>query len=298
MTTGGAGQARLIPAGAARPFLIAGPCVIEGEAMALSVAEQLAAAARRAGLTYIFKSSYLKDNRTAAGAFAGPGLGEGLRILRRVREKVGVPILTDVHAVDEVEPVAAVADVLQVPAFLCRQGRLLHACGASGRAVNVKKGQFLAPADMGQAVAKIREANPQAEILLTERGTFFGYRDLVVDMRAIALLRALGAHVVYDATHALQHPGAGGDRRFARALARAALAAGAQGIFAEVHPDPPRALCDASTQMPLADAPRWIEEWAALGSAIAQIESGDQPVDGPDWPGLEQGHGPGSRRGI
>jgi 2-dehydro-3-deoxyphosphooctonate aldolase (KDO 8-P synthase) len=280
---------RLVPPGARRPLLIAGPCVIESEALALRVAEGLAAAARAAGLVFVFKSSYLKDNRTTAGAFTGPGLGEGLRILAKVRTEVGVPVLTDVHAVEEVAPVAEVVDALQVPAFLCRQGRLLRACGATGRPVNVKKGQFLAPADMAHAVAKVREANPSAEILLTERGTSFGYRDLVVDMRAIALMRTLGAVVVFDATHALQHPGAGGDRRFARTLARAALAAGAQGIFAEVHPDPPRALCDASTQLALADAPAWIADWAAFGAFVAQREVGDAAVAGPDWPGLESG---------
>jgi len=281
--------APLFPAAARRPLLIAGPCVIESEAVAVRVAAGLAAAARAAGLVFVYKSSYLKDNRTTAGAFAGPGLDEGLRILARVRAEVGVPILTDVHAVSEIAPVAEVADVIQVPAFLCRQGRLLRACGATGRAVNVKKGQFLAPADMAQAVAKVREGNPAAEILLTERGTFFGYRDLVVDMRAIALMRMMGVVVVFDATHSLQRPGAGGDRRFARALARAALAAGAQGIFAEVHPDPPRALCDASTQLALSDAPAWIADWAAFGAFAAEHELSGPAAGGPDWPGLESG---------
>ncbi len=278
----------LFPAGAPRPLLIAGPCVIESETLALRVAEVLAAAARAAGLVFVYKSSYLKDNRTTAGAFAGLGLDEGLRILAKVRAEVGVPVLTDVHAVDEVAPVAEVVDALQVPAFLCRQGRLLRACGATGRPVNLKKGQFLAPADMAHAAAKVRETHAAAEVWLTERGTFFGYRDLVVDMRAIVLMRSLGI-VVFDATHSLQRPGAGGDRRFARHLARAALVAGAQGIFAEVHPDPPRALCDASTQLALADAPAWIADWAAFGAFAAQHGAGEGPLAGPDWPGLESG---------
>jgi 2-dehydro-3-deoxyphosphooctonate aldolase (KDO 8-P synthase) len=260
--------------------------VLEEEALVMQVAEEVAAAARNLGIFFIFKSSYLKDNRTAADSFTGPGLDAGLRTLARVRREVGVPVLTDVHGRDEVAAVAEVADVLQVPAFLCRQSRLLAACAQSGRAVNIKKGQFLAPADMAHAVAKARAANPHVELLLTERGSCFGYRDLVVDMRAVALMRALGCRVVFDATHALQRPGAGGDRRFAAALARAALGAGAEGIFAEVHPDPARARSDATTQLPLASLPALLEEWLRLGTLVAQLEEQGLP-GGPDWPGLE-----------
>ncbi|MBM3318855.1 MAG: 3-deoxy-8-phosphooctulonate synthase [Candidatus Eisenbacteria bacterium] len=266
------GAARCIPEDARRPFVIAGPCVLEGEAMALRVAESLAAACRARGLAYVFKASYMKDNRTAEGAYSGPGLAAGLALLARVRREVGVPVLTDVHAVDEVAPAAEAVDILQVPAFLCRQTRLLRACAASGRAVNIKKGQFLAMRDIARAVEKARAARPQAEILLTERGTFFGYHDLVVDMRAIAYMRTLGARVVFDVTHALQHPGCGGCREFARPLARAGLGAGAEGIFAEVHPDPPRALSDATTQLALADAPALIDEWARLGDLVRGLE--------------------------
>jgi 2-dehydro-3-deoxyphosphooctonate aldolase (KDO 8-P synthase) len=237
------------------------------------VAERLAAAARAHGLTYLFKASYLKDNRTSAGSYTGPGLAAGLAILARVRREIGVPVLTDVHAVDEVAPAAEAVDVLQIPAFLCRQTRLLQAAARSGRAVNIKKGQFLAMDDIGEAVAKVRAARPEAEILLTERGTFFGYHDLVVDMRALAHMRTLGCRVVFDVTHALQHPGRGGARAFARPLARAGLGAGAEGLFAEIHPDPPRALSDATTQLPLADAPALIAEWARLGALVAALEA-------------------------
>lgn len=272
---------------AVRPFVIAGPCVLETEAMALEVADALARATQKAGLAYIFKASYLKDNRSSGSSYTGPGLEEGLRILARVKQEVGVPILTDVHAREEVATVAEVADILQIPAFLCRQGRLLRACAESGRAINVKKGQFLAPADMAEAVAKLRAARSDAEILLTERGTSFGYRDLIVDMRAIALMRQMGCRVVFDATHSLQHPGAGGDRRFARTLARAALAAGAEGIFAEIHPQPDNARCDRETQLPLAGAAALLGEWARMGRLAQELEAEDMPMARGAWPGLE-----------
>ncbi len=263
--------------------------------MALEVARAVHAAASERGLRYVFKSSYLKDNRTSARSFTGLGLEEGLRILARVRETVGVPVLTDVHELEEIEPVAAVVDALQIPAFLCRQGRLIERCAATGRTLNVKKGQFLAPADMVEAVAKIRAVRPEAEILLTERGSAFGYRDLVVDMRSIALMRGLGCRVVFDATHSLQRPGRGGDRRWARPLARAALAAGAEGIFAEIHPRPERARCDASTQLPMGAVGALIDEWAAVGELIERLEKEGPQFEGPNWPGLETpSGGPGS----
>lgn len=240
--------------------------------MALRVAETLAHACRAQGLHYIFKASYLKDNRTSISSFVGPGLERGLAILERVRREVGVPVLTDVHAVEEVAPAAEAVDVLQVPAFLCRQTRLLQACARTGRAVNVKKGQFLAMRDIAHAVEKLRAVDPALEVLLTERGSFFGYHDLVVDMRAIAHMRTLGARVVFDLTHSLQHPGRGGCREFTRPLARAGLGAGAEGIFAEVHPNPQRALSDATTQLPLEAAPALIAEWARLGECVSGLE--------------------------
>ncbi len=278
----------LFPEECARPFLIAGPCVLEDEEMAIQVAAEAAAAARECGIFYIFKASYRKDNRTAPDSPSGPGLSAGLRILERVRREIDVPVMTDLHCREEVAAVAEVVDLLQIPAFLCRQSRLIAACGATGRAINIKKGQFVAPADMAHAVAKVRAVNPAAEILLTERGTCFGYRDLVIDMRSIAHLRSFGCRVVFDATHALQHPGAGGDRRFVMPLARAALAAGAEGIFAEVHPQPERALSDATTQLPLDRLPRLLDEWRRLGELIASIEETSPSFAGSDWPGLEE----------
>ncbi len=281
------GSGFVIPPNAKRPFLIAGPCVLEGEAMALDVAGTMAALARERGLTYVFKASYRKDNRTAAASYTGPAMEEGLATLAAVRERIGVAVLTDIHCREEVAAVAEVVDVLQIPAFLCRQSRLLTAAAQTGRTINIKKGQFLAPADMAHAVAKVREARPDAEILLTERGSCFGYRDLVVDMRAVALMRSLGGRVVFDATHALQRPGAGGDRRFGPALARAALAAGAEGIFAEVHPDPARALSDSTTQFPLEIMPALLDEWVRVGALIAEIEEHSPVLEADSWPGLE-----------
>ncbi len=284
-------DAPLIPADARRPLLIAGPCVLEGEELALRVAEAVAREARARQLFYIFKASYLKDNRTASDAYVGPGLDEGLRILDKVRREIAVPVLTDVHAVDEVSAAAQVVDVLQIPAFLCRQTRLIEAAARSGRVVNVKKGQFLAMRDIRHAVEKARRVRPGVELLLTERGTFFGYHDLVVDMRAIAYMRTLGCRVIFDATHALQHPGRGGSREFARPLARAALGAGAEGIFAEVHPDPDHALSDATTQLPLEDVPALLDEWVCVGEVVATLEA-----RGPRQSPRAQGAGLGAER--
>lgn len=280
-------QEPLIRRDGRRPFLIAGPCVIESEEMALQVAEHLLTLANEHGLQYIFKSSYLKANRTSGSSFTGLGFEEGLSILAKVKARFGLPIITDVHCRNEVSAVAEVADILQIPAFLCRQSELLSACAVTGRAINIKKGQFLAPADMAHGIAKIREDRPDAEILLTERGSSFGYRDLIVDMRAIALMGALEVPVVFDVTHSLQKPGKGGDRRFARTLARAALAAGASGIFVETHPDPPQARCDAATQLPLAEMARLIAEWARLGDLIRELEANDPPLGASDWAGFE-----------
>ncbi|MBD3236714.1 MAG: 3-deoxy-8-phosphooctulonate synthase [Candidatus Eisenbacteria bacterium] len=272
MDSGQPRSASLLPEEAPRPFVIAGPCVLEGQEMALEIAERLRGWTRDRGLPYVFKTSYRKANRTAPDSPEGPGLDAGLRILQRVRQEIGVPVLTDVHSVEEAAAAGAVVDVLQIPAFLCRQTDLIRAAAQASAVLNVKKGQFLAMDDIAHAVEKARAANPAAEIWLTERGSFFGYHDLVVDMRAIAHMRSLPVRVVFDATHSLQHPGRGGDRRFARPLARAALGAGAEGIFAEVHPDPSRALSDASTQLPLASVPALLDEWAAIGEVVRPWE--------------------------
>ena len=236
------------------PF-IAGPCVIESEELALDVARRLAAMAHRLGLALVFKASFDKANRSSIKSYRGPGLEEGLRVLRLVREETGLPLLTDVHEPAQCERVAEVCDVLQIPAFLSRQTDLLLAAARTGRAVNVKKGQFLAPDDTRLAVEKAAAVGNH-RVFVTERGVSFGYHNLVVDMRSFAILHDLGIPVVFDVTHSLQLPSSGegvtgGDRRFAEPLARAAVAAGADGLFMEVHPDPDRALSDAATQLPL-----------------------------------------------
>jgi 2-dehydro-3-deoxyphosphooctonate aldolase (KDO 8-P synthase) len=263
------------PLPADRLFVIAGPCVIEGEAMTLDVAAKLKEICARLSVELVFKSSYRKDNRTAIDSFTGPEIDEGLRILARVRDELGLPVLTDVHCRLEVAPAAAVATVLQIPAFLCRQTRLMQDAARTGCVVNVKKGQFLAPADTARVLEKLRAARPEGEYWLTERGTSFGYRDLLVDPRAIATMRDLECTVVYDATHSLQQPGRGGDRRFARPLARAAIAAGADGLFLETHPDPDHALSDPTTQLPLDSIPDFLEEMVEWKTAqAAQVRKG------------------------
>jgi 2-dehydro-3-deoxyphosphooctonate aldolase (KDO 8-P synthase) len=236
-------------------LLIAGPCVIESESHAIETALAVRDIARRVGVPYVFKASYDKANRTSAGSFRGPGLHEGLRVLARVREKAGVPILTDIHESSQAEPVAAVADILQIPAFLSRQTDLLAAAAATGRIVNIKKGQFLAPDDMRHAVAKVTGAGTD-RVIVTERGVTFGYHNLVVDMRAFPILRKLGCPVVYDVTHSLQLPGAGdgvtaGQSEFIEPLAAAGVAAGVDGVFMEVHEHPERAKSDAQNALRL-----------------------------------------------
>jgi len=235
--------------------LIAGPCVIESREHCLRVAREAASIARDLGIPMVFKASFDKANRTSITSFRGPGLEEGLDILAEVRDTVAVPVLTDVHEVSQVGPAAAVVDVLQIPAFLCRQTDLLVAAAQSGRPVNVKKGQFLAPADMRHVVGKLEEGGATG-IMLTDRGTSFGYNNLVVDFKGLCRLRDLGYPVVFDVTHSLQLPGAGdgetaGERRFAEPLACAAAAVGVDVLFVEVHDDPPAALSDGSTQLPL-----------------------------------------------
>ncbi len=235
--------------------LIAGPCVIESRDHALKMASAIAAIARQLDLPYIFKSSFDKANRTALDSFRGPGLEEGLVILAEVKDTVGVPVLTDVHLPEQVTAVAEVADVLQIPAFLCRQTDLVLAVGRAGKVVNVKKGQFLAPYKMEHVVAKI-ESTDNHRILLTDRGTTFGYQDMVSDMRSILIMQRTGYPVIFDATHSAQIPGSGagetgGSREFIPALARSAVAVGCDGIFMEVHDNPSQAKSDAATQWPL-----------------------------------------------
>jgi 2-dehydro-3-deoxyphosphooctonate aldolase (KDO 8-P synthase) len=239
--------------------LIGGPCAIEDEKHALMTAERLAQIAGERRVPFVYKSSYDKANRSALDGYRGPGLQEGLRILRRVREVVGVPVLSDVHQVEEVAPAAEVLDVLQIPAFLCRQTDLVLAVGRTGKPVNVKKGQFLAPADMRNIVEKIRSTGNQ-RILVTERGTTFGYHNLVVDMRGLVQMRELGVPLIFDATHSVQLPGAGGtrsggERQYVPALARAAVAVGIDALFMEMHEDPDRTLPDGR---PLSDGPNML----------------------------------------
>ncbi len=244
--------------------IIAGPCVIESEAAALEVARALKEYAGLLALPLIFKASYDKANRTSVTSFRGPGLAKGLEILARVKEEVGLPVLSDVHQVSEVGPAARVLDVLQIPAFLCRQTDLVVAAAATGKALNLKKGQFLAPWDMAPAVEKARSTGNDL-ILLTERGAMFGYNNLVVDFRSLPLLQELGCPVVLDVTHSVQLPGgqgscSGGQRQFIPMLSRAGVAAGVDALFMEVHPDPAAALCDGPNSLPLAEVlPLWWE---------------------------------------
>ncbi|HEX7183950.1 MAG TPA: 3-deoxy-8-phosphooctulonate synthase [Thermoanaerobaculia bacterium] len=233
--------------------VIAGPCVVESEERTVETAHMLASMAERLEVALVFKSSFDKANRSSIASFRGPGLEEGLRVLRLVREETGLPVLTDVHEPGQCAPAAEVCDVLQIPAFLCRQTDLVVAAAATGRPVNIKKGQFMAPDDMRKIVDKARSAGND-RITVTERGASFGYHNLVVDMRSFAMLHDEGIPVIYDVTHSLQLPGggeeSGGQRRFAEPLARAAVAAGADGVFLEVHPEPERALSDSAVQLP------------------------------------------------
>lgn len=245
-------------------FVIGGPCVIENEAMALQAAEFLKKTCRSLHIPFVYKSSYDKANRTSINAYRGPGLQAGLKILAKVREEVQTPVLTDVHSIAEVDAAAEIIDILQIPAFLARQTDLLVAAGKSGRPVNIKKSQFLAPWDMLPVIEKIvRTGNDK--ILLTERGTQFGYNNLVVDMRSIPILTATNYPVVFDATHSVQLPGgqgscSGGQRQFVAPLARAAVAAGAHGVFLEVHENPDAALCDGPNSLPFTEVPALLKE--------------------------------------
>jgi 2-dehydro-3-deoxyphosphooctonate aldolase (KDO 8-P synthase) len=262
--------------GGAPLALIGGPCAIENEKHALMMAERLQRVTAAAGVPFIYKSSYDKANRSSIHAYRGPGLVEGLRILRKVKDETGLGLLSDVHDVSEVAPAAAVLDVLQVPAFLCRQTDLIVACARSGRPVNVKKGQFVAPRDMINVVEKVR-ASGSEDLLLTERGTSFGYNNLVVDFRGLPIMRSFGYPVVFDATHSVQLPGgqgdrSGGERQYVQALARAAVAVGVDALFMEIHEDPDRTLddgrplSDGPNMLRLDDLPRLLDEIRAIAA--------------------------------
>ncbi len=254
--------------------LIAGPCVIEDASRLLGIGERLLEICGAAGIPLILKASFDKANRTSHRSYRGPGMAEGLRILARVKSKLGVPILSDVHESAQVPVVAEVLDVLQIPAFLCRQTDLLLAAGRTGKPVNVKKGQFLAPGDMANVVEKIRSTG-NGQVLLTERGSSFGYHNLVVDMRGLPIMRGLGVPVIFDGTHSVQLPGgsgtaSAGQREFVAPLVRAAVAAGCDGLFLEVHPDPDRAPSDGSTMLPLDALPSLLAEVTAIARALAR----------------------------
>ena len=260
-----------------RLFLIAGPCVIENEKLCLQVAAALKKTCAALGIFYVFKASFDKANRTSGQSFRGMGMEAGLKILGKVRAKVGVPVLTDIHTETQAAIAGEVVDILQIPAFLCRQTDLIEAAALTGQIVNLKKGQFLSPAEMGQVVEKARLAGAE-KILLTERGTTFGYNNLVADMRSIPILKRFGCPVIFDATHSVQLPGGGGDkssgqREFAPVLARAALAAGANGLFFETHPNPDRALSDGPNMIPLAEMPALLRSLLKVFNAVLKVTS-------------------------
>jgi 2-dehydro-3-deoxyphosphooctonate aldolase (KDO 8-P synthase) len=257
-------------------FLIAGPCVIESEQMALDTAGQLKEIAEAIGMPFIYKSSYDKANRSSGKTFRGFGMQAGLQILEKVKAQIGVPILTDVHAEEEINEVASVVDVLQTPAFLCRQTDFIHAVAKAGKPVNIKKGQFLSPWDMKNVVDKAREVSGADNIMVCERGASFGYNNLVSDMRSLAVMRNTGCPVVFDATHSVQLPGgqgtaSGGQREFVPVLARAAVAAGISGLFMETHPHPSQAMSDGPNAFPLAHMKELLLALKMLDASVKQI---------------------------
>ena len=273
---------------AARPFLISGPCVIENEALCLEIGGELRGMADRLGILVIFKASFDKANRTSGTSFRGLGIDEGLRVLEKVRAETGLPVITDVHSPEQVRAAAEVVDVLQTPAFLARQTDLIEAVGASGRPVNIKKGQFMAPGDMAQVIAKARGAAAAAgrepEFMVCERGVSFGYNNLVVDMRGLVQLRSTGCPVVFDATHSVQQPGALGDRsggqsEFVGPLARAAVAVGVEGVFMECHPRPEEALSDGPNAVRLDQLEGLMRRLLAIAtsSAVTEESAGARP---------------------
>src|SRR6185503_10693432 len=261
-------------AGLDRPFfLIAGPCVVESEQLQMDVAGQLKEMTAALGIPFIFKSSYDKANRSSGKSFRGPGMEKGLEILGKVRKTLGVPVLTDVHTEEEVPTVAAIVDVLQTPAFLCRQTDFIHAVASAGKPVNIKKGQFLAPGDMKNVVDKAREASGADNIMVCERGASFGYNNLISDMRSLAIMRDTNCPVVFDATHSVQLPGgqgssSGGQREFVPVLARAAVASGVAGVFMETHPNPEKALSDGPNAWPLHLMKSLLETLKALDELV------------------------------
>jgi 2-dehydro-3-deoxyphosphooctonate aldolase (KDO 8-P synthase) len=254
-------------------FLVSGPCVIEDEAVTLRIATRLKELTDSLGIPFTFKASYDKANRTAITSFRGPGITDGLRVLAKVKETLDVPVLSDVHRISEVAAAAQVLDIIQIPAFLCRQTDLLLAVAKTGKPVNVKKGQFLAPWDMINVIEKIRSVT-SVQPMITERGVMFGYNNLVVDFRSIRIMQQTGCPVVFDATHSVQLPGGAGtrsdgQREFAPVLARAAIAAGADGVFMEVHEDPEKALCDGPNSLPLDQLPGLLAQLKAIKTALA-----------------------------
>jgi len=256
-------------------FLIAGPCVIESKQLALDTAGTLKEICAGLGVHFIFKSSYDKANRSSGKSFRGPGVDEGLKILAEVKRQIGVPVLTDVHGIEQIAAAAAVVDVLQTPAFLCRQTDFISAVASAGKPVNIKKGQFLAPGDMKHVVAKARQASGKDNILVCERGASFGYNNLVSDMRSLAIMRETGCPVVFDATHSVQLPGgqgtvSGGQREFVPVLARAAVASGVSGLFMETHPDPDKALSDGPNAWPLAKMRQLLTTLKELDRVVKQ----------------------------
>ncbi len=270
--TSGIGIGDMQVGGGSPLLLIAGPCVIEDFDTTFQIAEFLGALTGRLGLNFIFKASYDKANRTSIQSFRGPGAGEGLAVLREIRDRLHLPVLSDVHSVEEVAPAAEVLDVIQIPAFLCRQTDLIVETARTDRPVNIKKGQFLAPWDMANVVAKAASVGND-RILITERGAMFGYNNLVVDFRGIAIMQQTGFPVIFDATHSIQLPGgagssSGGQREFAAPLARAAVAAGADGVFMEVHPDPDRALCDGPNSLQLDSVEPLLRELTAIKKVL------------------------------
>lgn len=265
-------------------FLIAGPCVIESQQLALDTAGQLQEICRELNLPFIYKSSYDKANRSSGKSFRGFGLDAGLKILSEVKAQLGVPVLTDVHDTDEIAPVAAVVDVLQTPAFLCRQTDFIQAAASASRPVNIKKGQFLSPWDMKNVVEKAREASGQDNIMVCERGASFGYNNLVSDMRSLAVMRNTGCPVVFDATHSVQLPGgqgtaSGGQREFVPVLARAAVAAGISGLFMETHPNPSKALSDGPNAFPLGNIKALLQTLMVLDKAVKQQGLIEESID-------------------
>ena len=266
-----------VTVGSGKPLtLIAGPCVIESRDLVFEVAEAVNAVCKKLGVQYIFKASFDKANRTSASTFRGPGVTAGLAVLQEVKDKLGLPVLTDIHESSHVEQVAEVVDVLQIPAFLCRQTDLLMAAAATGKAINVKKGQFLSPQEMSQVAQKLRTAGVE-NLMLTERGNSFGYNTLVVDFRSLPQLQSFGCPVIFDATHSVQQPGgqggtSGGQREYVAPLARAAVAVGVDGLFMEIHPNPDKALSDGPNMLPLHRLEPLLKQLLAIRAPL--IETG------------------------